>query len=296
MHQEPDHNHKEHKIQYILISGIVILLAINSMIFISKLRSIENQVQHMTGVIAGNGFSSDLSGMEQRLFEEMKKGASILTHSSSNMEAKDGFFEVTVNVAPKEVKTEDKVFIILDNQKVQARSINGVTYEAVLPIKSLKTIKPYVVIENGDNHLQEVLPEIYFDQFTALELSSVGIGEEDKNLRFDITAMNEETMSLLETLNDAEAVIKDENQNEVRRLPLLPLDPESPGADEYGYKKKSYEVKLPEDLYQMASFNVYVIIKGSGITLTSDEIYNFSKSAVQQGVSAIGGFSISIDE
>lgn len=296
MHQEPDHNHKEHKIQYILISGIVILLAINSMIFISKLRSIENQVQHMTGVIAGNGFSSDLSGMEQRLFEEMKKGASILTHSSSNMEAKDGFFEVTVNVAPKEVKTEDKVFIIIDNQKVQARSINGVTYEAVLPVKSLKTIKPYVVIENGDNHLQEVLPEIYFDQFTALELSSVGIGEEDKNLRFDITAMNEETMSLLETLNDAEAVIKDENQNEVRRLPLLPLDPESPGADEYGYKKKSYEVKLPEDLYQMASFNVYVIIKGSGITLTSDEIYNFSKSAVQQGVSAIGGFSISIDE
>ncbi|WP_312653909.1 hypothetical protein [Proteiniclasticum sp.] len=296
MHQEPDHNHKEHKIQYILISGIVILLAINSMIFISKLRSIENQVQHMTGVIAGNGFTSDLSGMEQRLFEEMKKGASILTHSSSNMEAKDGFFEVTVNVAPKEVKTEDKVFIIIDNQKVQARSINGVTYEAVLPVKSLKTIKPYVVIENGDNHLQEVLPEIYFDQFTALELSSVGIGEEDKNLRFDITAMNEETMSLLETLNDAEAVIKDENQNEVRRLPLLPLDPESPGADEYGYKKKSYEVKLPEDLYQMASFNVYVIIKGSGITLTSDEIYNFSKSAVQQGVSAIGGFSISIDE
>lgn len=296
MHQEPDHNHKEHKIQYILISGIVILLAINSMIFISKLRSIENQVQHMTGVIAGNGFSSDLSGMEQRLFEEMKKGASILTHSSSNMEAKDGFFEVTVNVAPKEVKTEDKVFIIIDNQKVQARSINGVTYEAVLPVKSLKTIKPYVVIENGDNHLQEVLPEIYFDQFTALELSSVGIGEEDKNLRFDITAMNEETMSLLETLNDAEAIIKDENQNEVRRLPLLPLDPESPGADEYGYKKKSYEVKLPEDLYQMASFNVYVIIKGSGITLTSDEIYNFSKSAVQQGVSAIGGFSISIDE
>lgn len=296
MHQEPDHNHKEHKIQYILISGIVILLAINSMIFISKLRSIENQVQHMTGVIAGNGFSSDLSGMEQRLFEEMKKGASILTHSSSNMEAKDGFFEVTVNVAPKEVKTEDKVFIIIDNQKVQARSINGVTYEAVLPVKSLKTIKPYVVIENGDNHLQEVLPEIYFDQFTALELSSVGIGEEDKNLRFDITAMNEETMSLLETLNDAEAVIKDENQNEVRRLPLLPLDPESPGADEYGYKKKSYEVKLPEDLYQMASFNVYVIIKGSGITLTSDEIYNFSKSAVQQGVSAIGGFFISIDE
>lgn len=296
MHQEPDHNHKEHKIQYILISGIVILLAINSMIFISKLRSIENQVQHMTGVIAGNGFSSDLSGMEQRLFKEMKKGASILTHSSSNMEAKDGFFEVTVNVAPKEVKTEDKVFIIIDNQKVQARSINGVTYEAVLPVKSLKTIKPYVVIENGDNHLQEVLPEIYFDQFTALELSSVGIGEEDKNLRFDITAMNEETMSLLETLNDAEAVIKDENQNEVRRLPLLPLDPESPGADEYGYKKKSYEVRLPEDLYQMASFNVYVIIKGSGITLTSDEIYNFSKSAVQQGVSAIGGFSISIDE
>ena len=297
MNQGNDHKQKDNKIQYILISGILLLVVLNNMVVFNKLRSIETQVQHMTGVVSGYGFNNDLSGMEQRIFEEMKKDASILTDSSSSLTAKDGFFEVTVNVAPKEVMTEDKVFIILDNQKVQARSINGVTYEAVLPVKSYKTIKPYVVIENGDNHRQEVLPEIYFDQYIAVDISSISFSEEDKNLNLDISAMTEETMLFLETLGEAEAVILDDNQSEIRRLPLVPVDRESPNHPEYGYKLKSYEVILPEDLYQLDYFNVYIDIKGNGVTLTSEEIYNYSKGNVNnQGVTGGGGFSISFDE
>ncbi len=297
MNHEPDHRHREDKIQYILITGIVILLVVNSVMFISKLRNIEAQVQNMTGAISGFAFNNDLSGMEQRIFEEIKKGASIITDSSSSLTAKEGFFEVTVNVAPKEVMTEDKVFIILDNQKVQARSINGVTYEAVLPVKSYKTIKPYVVIENGDSQRQEVLPEIYFDQYIAVDISSISFSEEDKNLYLDISAMTEETMLFLDTLGEAEAVILDDNQSEIRRLPLVSVDRDSPNNPDYGYKLKSYEVILPEDLYQLDYFNVYVDIKGNGITLTSEEIYNYSKGNVNhQGVTGGGGFYISFDE
>jgi len=297
MNHEPDHRHREHKIQYILIAGIVILLAVNSVMFISKLRNIEAQVQNMTGAISGFAFNNDLSGMEQRIFEEIKKGNSIITDSSSSLTAKDGFFEVTVNVAPKEVMTEDKVFIILDNQKVQARSINGVTYEAVLPVKSYKTIKPYVVIENGDTNRQEVLPEIYFDQYIAVDISSISFSEEDKNLYLDLSAMTEETMLFLDKLGEAEAVILDDNQSEIRRLPLVSVDRDSPNNPDYGYKLKSYEVILPEDLYQLDYFNVYIDIKGNGITLTSEEIYNYSKGNVNhQGVTGGGGFYISFDE
>lgn len=290
-------NPPKYKINHILTGGIVILLIINSMVFVNKLMSLEKQVQHLSGIISGYQFSGDLSGMEARILEEMKKGESILTDATSLLTAKEDYFEVTLKVAPRKIGTEDKVFILLDNQKIQARSINGVTYEAVVPVTSLKPIKPYVVIESGDDHLQEVLPEINFDEYTYVELSSIGFSEEDKNLTLELTAFSEKTLSLMENIHEAEAVIVDENQREIRRLPLSLMAHQSSESSDYGYKLKSYELMLPEDLYDLKRFSVIIELKASKITLTSNRIYTHSKEGRDdEGVSAGTGFTVSYDE
>ena len=65
---------------------------------------------------------------------------------------------------------------------------------------------------------------------------------------------------------------------------------------DYGFAHKAFTVSLPEKLYEMDLFKVVVELKNYGVTMISDEVYQYSNDGTEMNGVMGAGFRISFEE
>ncbi len=281
---------------YLLSAVIIIILLANTLILATNYYSLENKISNLQNSLFGLSFNDNYGAMESRILEEIKSSNSLIESSETKLAFRNGKMMLTVSLVPKLVREADKFYLVSGYEKVEARKIDEVSYVANLAIKPDHTVKLYAVIETEEGNVQEALPEIYLDQYIAIDLSSIGI-DVDKTLTMDIAARLEETSPFLESLDEANVVIYDQIGKKVMEIPFEEVESNNSLSEEdYGYKFKAFKVNLPEELYEMEFFTARAVLENFGITLISDEIYTFSKD--EGSIDGISGsqFYISYDE
>lgn len=275
---------------------IIIILLVNTFILWSKLGSVENRIDNLQSSIFGLSFNADYGDMEYRILEEIKNSSSLITSSETELAFRNGKLMLSVSLVPKLVNEGDKFYVVSGYEKVEARKIDEVSYIANLAIKPNDTVKLYAVVETEEGNVQEALPEIYLDQYIAIDLSSIGI-DVDKTLSIDIASRAEETSPFLESLDEVKVMIYDQIGKKVMEIPFEETESNNSLSEEdYGYKFKAFKLKFPEELFEMEYFTAKVVLENYGIKLVSDEIYTHSKDGrATQGVSG-GQFFISYDD
>jgi len=279
-----------------LAVGIIVILLINTFILWTKYDSLENRIDNLQNSIYGLSFNADYGDLESRILEEIKNSSSLITSSETKLAFRNGKMMLTVSLVPKLVNEGDKFYVISGYEKVEARKIDEVSYVANLAIKPDETTQLYAVIETEEGNVQEALPEIYIDQYLAIDISGIGF-DEDNTLSIEIAARVEETSPFLESLEEAKVLIYDQIGKKVMEIPFEERESNNSLSEvDYGYKFKAFQVKLPDELFEMEYFSAKAVIENSGITLITDEIYTYSKDGrATQGVSG-GQFFISYEE
>ena len=269
--------------------GIIIMLLGNTVILWNKMNHLENELFQVRSSISSISFGNDTYGMEQRIMEEIRKEASILESSESALAFQNNKLQVKVSLVPKVLNEGDRFYVVSGYEKVEARKIDEVTFAASLAMNTKKPMELYVVTETQEGTIQEKLPEVYLEQFLSVDLWSSSI-HEDGTLQLELSAAMEESSTFLEELDEAKVKVYDRIGKEVMEIPLEEKDPNNSLREEdFGFKYSAFEVKLPEELYDMDYFNVKAVLKNYGITMISDEVYSFSKDgSALEGVSGSG--------
>ncbi|HSR03637.1 MAG TPA: hypothetical protein VLM88_03525 [Proteiniclasticum sp.] len=275
---------------------IIGLLLVNTFIQWIKYDSLENRIDNLQSSIFGLSFNNDYGAMESRILEEIKSSSSLIEASETKLGFRNGKMMLTVSLVPKLVNEGDTFYVVSGYEKVEARKIDEVSYVANLAVKPDDIVQMYAVIETEEGDVQEALPEIYLDQYFAIDLSSIGISE-DRTLSIEIAARSEETSPFLESLEEAKVIIYDQIGKKIMEIPFVEVESNNSLSEEdYGYKFKAFELKLPEELFEMEYFSAKAVIENYGIKLGSDEIYTYSKDGrATQGVSG-GQFYLSYDQ
>jgi len=281
------------KIIYLVMGGMIALLLGMNILSYNEMKVLRQEVGNLQQGIFGLSPDGAIYALEERLLQEIRQGESLLTDSRSSMEFKNDRMVIKFSVVPKAVTEGDKITIALGDQIADTWSTNGTEYVANMTLKEFKELKPYVIIENELGRVQEALPEIFLDEHVAIDISSVGIDQDLNRLSLEISARTEESIPFMDALEEAEIIILDGNDQEIRRIPMVDSSSELHSQD-YSLKVRGYEVNLPEDLFKLDTFNAVAVLKGYGITLTSDYVYMHSPGP-HNGVSG-SGFNVSFDE
>ena len=280
----------------ILAVVIIIILLVNTFILGTKFNRLENRIDNLQGSIDGLSFNNDYGALESRILEEIKKSSSLITSSETKLAFRNEKMMLSVSLVPKLVNETDKFYVVSGYEKVEARKIDEVSYVANIAIKPDEIVKAYAVIETEEGNIQEALPEIYLDQYIAIDLSSVGINV-DRTLSIEIAARLEETSSFLVALEEAKVQIYDQIGKKVMEIPFEEVESNNSLSEhDFGYKFKAFQVKLPEEIFEMEFFTAKAVIENYGITLISDDIYTYTKDG--RGTEEVSGsqFTISYDE
>lgn len=264
-----------------------------SILSYNQVKELRQEVRNLQAGIFGLSPDGAIYALEERLLQEIRQGESLLTDSKTSVEFKNDRMVVKFIVVPKAVTEGDKITIALGDQIADTWSTNGTEYVANMTLKEFKELKPYVIIENEMGRVQEALPEIFLDEHVAIDISSVGIDDDLKKLSLEISARTEESIPFMDALEEAEIIILDGNNQEIRRIPMVDSSSELHSQD-YSLKVRGYEVILPEELFKLDIFNAVAVFKGYGVTLTSDFVYNHSKGP-HTGVSG-SGFTITFGD
>lgn len=282
------------KYQVLAVIGLMMLLLGNTWYLWNKLDRLEVELSNVRGAVSSISFND--GGLEYRLMEEIRKGASFIDYSETKLNMDSGKFLMDVSIVPKKVQEGDRFFIISGKEKVEAVQRNDVLYTASVPMNTKEGMELFVLLETAEGTLREKLPEVYLDQYLSLELRSMVLSA-SKDLEITLEAMTEESKTYLETLKDLHVTVYDGMDKEVMELPVEEL---SKGLEEldspYGYASKSFLVKLPASLNEMDSYMVRARLKNYGITLVSDLIYQYSKDGVVMEGGSSHGFQISFEE
>jgi len=256
----------------------------------------ENRIDNLQSSIFGLTFNNDYGALESRILEEIKSSSSLITSSETKLGFRNGKMMLSVSLVPKLVNEGDNFYVVSGYEKVEARKIDEVSYVANLAVKPDDIVQMYAVIETEEGNVQEALPEIYLDQYFAIDLSSIGISE-DRTLSIEIAARLEETSPFLESLDEAKVMIYDQIGKKIMEIPFEEVESNNSLSEyDFGYKFKAFELKLPEELFEMEYFSAKAVIENYGIKLGSDEIYTYSKDGRgTEGVSG-GQFYLSYDE
>lgn len=286
---------KKEKGQMLVIAGLLTLLLVNTLYFRHRFDTLEAELQYLRGAVSGVAF--DDVGLENRIMEELKKGASILDSALSRLFFQNDKLMVEVSIVPKTLHVGDQYFIVSGENKVEARTLDGVSYVSYLPYGAIYGMDIYAVIQSEGRTLQEKLPEIQVEDYLSVEISSVGLQEEDKELSVVLFADAEDSKIYLQSLKNITAVILSEDNEEIRRVPMdggteVEIH-ENLEVDKLG---KAYTFLIPKDLFDFESFRVLVELKNYGVTLTSDQIYYFSKSGFGSDGLSGSKFSVSFEE
>ncbi|HBW13379.1 MAG TPA: hypothetical protein DEF30_06125 [Proteiniclasticum sp.] len=286
---------KRNKGQVLVVLGALLLLLVNNFSLRHKLSDLQLELQNIRGSISAISFND--GGMEYRIMEELKKGASALASSETRLSFKNGKLMLDVTMVPKMLQPGSTYYVVSGYNKVEARAENETSFAASLPFDVAENNQVYAVIETEEGSLQEKLPEIYVDQYLAVEIRSMSLEENDKKVVMNLTAATEETATFLKSLKEVSAVVLNEKNEETERLEMKETDEVLPDLEhDYGFAHKTFTVNLPEELYEMDLFKVIVKLKNYGVTMTSDEIYQYSKDGTEMNGVMGAGFRISFEE
>ncbi|SFN56503.1 hypothetical protein [Proteiniclasticum ruminis] len=286
---------KKNKGQILVIVGALLLLLVNNFSLRHKLSDLQLELQNIRGSISAISFND--GGMEYRIMEELKKGASALASSETKLSFKNGKLMLDVTLVPKMLQPGSTYYVVSGYDKVEARAQNGTSFVASLPFDVAENNQVYAVIETEEGALQEKLPEIYVDQYFAIDIRSMSLEETDKKIVMDLTAVTEESAVFLESLNEVSAVVLNEKNEETDRLEMKETDVVLPDSEhDYGFAHKAFTVSLPEELYEMDLFKVVVELKNYGVTMISDEVYQYSSDGTEMNGVMGAGFRISFEE
>lgn len=282
------------KYQVLAVIGLMMLLLGNTWYLWNKLDRLEVELSNVRGAVSSISFND--GGLEYRLMEEIRKGASFVDYSETKLNMDSGKFLMDVSIVPKKVQEGDRLYIVSGSMKVEAQKNNEVNYTASVPIQFKEGMEIFVVMETAEGTLQEKLPEIYLDQYLSIQLSSMGITE-TKQLELTLEALTEESKPFLDTLKDIQVTVYDRMEKEVLMLPLKVFDQgTSAEANPYGYGSKSFQTTLPESLYDLDYFMVKAELNNYGVRLVSEPIYQYTKDGVIMEGASSSGFQITFDE
>lgn len=286
---------KRNKGQILLVLGALLLLLVNNFSLRHKLSDLQMELQNIRGSISAISFND--GGMEYRIMEELKKGASALASSETKLSFKNGKLMLDVTLVPKMLQPGSTYYVVSGYDKVEARAQNGTSFVASVPFDVVENNQVYAVIEAEEGSFQEKLPEIYVEQYLSMEIRSMSLEENDKKVVMNLTAVTEETATFLKSLKEVSAVVLNEKNEETDRLEMKETDVVLPDSEhDYGFAHKAFTVNLPEELYEMDLFKVIVKLKNYGVTMTSDEIYQYSKDGTEMNGVMGAGFRISFEE
>ena len=286
---------KRNKGQVLVVLGALLLLLVNNFSLRHKLSDLQLELQNIRGSISAISFND--GGMEYRIMEELKKGASALASSETRLSFKNGKLVLDVTLVPKMLQPGSTYYVVSGYDKVEAKAQNETSFAASLPFDVAENNQVYAVIETEEGSLQEKLPEIYVEQYLSMEIRSMSLEENDKKVVMNLTAATEETATFLKSLKEVSAVVLNEKNEETDRLEMKETDVVLPDSEhDYGFAHKAFTVNLPEKLYEMDLFKVIVKLKNYGVTMTSDEIYQYSKDGTEMNGVMGAGFRISFEE
>lgn len=286
---------KRNKGQVLVVLGALLLLLVNNFSLRHKLSDLQLELQNIRGSISAISFND--GGMEYRIMEELKKGASALASSETKLSFKNGKLMLDVTLVPKMLQPGSTYYVVSGYDKVEAKVQNETSFAASLPFDVAENNQVYAVIETEEGSLQEKLPEIYVEQYFAIDIRSMSLEETDKKIVMDLTAVTEESAVYLESLKEVSAVVLNGKNEEIRRLEMKESEVSLPDSEhDYGFAHKAFTVSLPEELYEMDLFKVIVKLKNYGVTMTSDEIYQYSKDGTEMNGVMGAGFRISFEE
>lgn len=282
------------KYQVLAVIGLMMLLLGNTWYLWNKLDRLEVELSNVRGAVSSISFND--GGLEYRLMEEIRKGASFIDYSETKLNMDSGKFLMGVSIVPKKIQEGDRLYIVSGSMKVEAQKNNEVNYTASVPIQFKEGMEIFVVMETAEGTLQEKLPEIYLDQYLSIQLSSMGITE-TKQLELTLEALTEESTPFLDTLKDIKVTVYDRMEKEVLVLPLKVFDQGTAAeANPYGYGSKSFQTTLPESLYDLDYFVVKAELNNYGVRLVSEPIYQYTKDGVIMEGASSSGFQITFDE
>lgn len=286
---------KRNKGQILLVLGVLLLLLVNNFSLRHKLSDLQMELQNIRGSISAISFND--GGMEYRIMEELKKGASALASSETKLSFKNGKLMLDVTLVPKMLQPGSTYYVVSGNDKVEARAQNGTSFVASVPFDVVENNQVYAVIETEEGSFQEKLPEIYVEQYLSMEIRSMSLEENDKKVVMNLTAATEETATFLKSLKEVSAVVLNEKNEEIDRLEMKETDVVLPDSEhDYGFAHKAFTVNLPEKLYEMDLFKVVVELKNYGVTMISDEVYQYSNDGTEMNGVMGAGFRISFEE
>lgn len=282
------------KYQVLAVIGLMMFLLGNTWYLWNKLDRLEVELSNVRGAVSSISFND--GGLEYRLMEEIRKGASFIDYSETKLNMDSGKFLMGVSIVPKKIQEGDRLYIVSGSMKVEAQKNNEVNYTASVPIQFKEGMEIFVVMETAEGTLQEKLPEIYLDQYLSIQLSSMGITE-TKQLELTLEALTEESTPFLDTLKDIKVTVYDRMEKEVLVLPLKVFDQgTSEEVNPYGYGSKSFRTTLPESLYDLDYFMVKAELNNYGVRLVSEPIYQYTKDGVIMEGASSSGFQITFDE
>lgn len=286
---------KKNKGQILVIVGALLLLLANNFSLRHKLSDLQMELQNIRGSISAISFND--GGMEYRIMEELKKGASALASSETKLSFKNGKLMLDVTLVPKMLQPGSTYYVVSGYDKVEAKAQNESSFAASLPFDVAENNQVYAVIETEEGSFQEKLPEIYVEQYVAIDISSMSLEETDKKIVMDLTAVTEESAVYLESLKEVSAVFLNGKNEEIRRLEMKESEVSLPDPEyDYGFAHKAFAVNLPEELFETDLFKVVVKLKNYGVTMTSDEIYQYSKDGTEMNGVMGAGFRISFEK
>lgn len=286
---------KRNKGQVLVVLGALLLLLVNNFSLRHKLSDLQLELQNIRGSISAISFND--GGMEYRIMEELKKGASALASSETKLSFKNGKLMQDVTLVPKMLQPGSTYYVVSGYDKVEARAQNGTSFAASLPFDVAENNQVYAVIETEEGSLQEKLPEIYVEQYLAIDIRSMSLEETDKKIVMDLTAVTEESAVFLKSLKEVFAVVLNGKNEEIRRLEMKETDVVLPDSEhDYGFAHKAFTGSLPEKLYEMDLFKVVVELKNYGVTMISDEVYQYSNDGTEMNGVMGAGFRISFEE
>ena len=286
---------KRNKGQILLVLGALLLLLVNNFSLRHKLSDLQMELQNIRGSISAISFND--GGMEYRIMEELKKGASALASSETKLSFKNGKLMLDVTLVPKMLQPGSTYYVVSGYDKVEAKAQNESSFAASLPFDVEENNQVYAVIETEEGSLQEKLPEIYVEQYFAIDIRSMSLEETDKKIVMDLTAVTEESAVYLESLKEVSTVVLNGKNEEIRRLEMKESEVSLPDPEhDYGFAHKAFAVNLPEELFETDLFKVVVKLKNYGVTMTSDEIYQYSKDGTEMNGVMGAGFRISFEK
>ncbi|MBF7097013.1 hypothetical protein [Alkalibacter mobilis] len=154
------------KINKALIAGILgVVLVFNTFLIANltdKVSDLENRLDYMNSDIS-SGISraeSAVFNLQSELISRIEKGESLLSYSDSKVGYLDGNINISIKAVPKEIASDEKVFIAIGENKKSATTQNGSEYTADFIVEMPTKVVPTIIFESSGSTRQETLPEI----------------------------------------------------------------------------------------------------------------------------------------